>query len=55
VVNIDMPHEMLEDLDAWIAKQPKPVTRPEAIGTILAAALHVVGPADDCPGGDRRD
>ena len=55
MVNIDMPAEMLDNLDAWIAQQPKPVTRPEAVRTLVAAALRIMGPADDCPGGDRRD
>jgi hypothetical protein len=43
----DMGHLMLgvragaKALDAWVAKQKPPVTRPEAIRTLLAEALEV--------------
>ncbi len=33
----------LAALDDWIAKQPKPVSRPEAIRAIVAARLQVMG------------
>jgi len=42
-VNVRMEREMLDRLDAWIAAQPKPVSRPEAIRAMVAAALEIMG------------
>jgi hypothetical protein len=33
----------LATLDAWIAKQPKSVSRPEAIRAMMRAALELMG------------
>ena len=41
-VNVRMEREMLDRLDAWIAAQPKPVSRPEAIRAMVAAALEIM-------------
>lgn len=38
---VRMPPDMLAELDAWIAKQPKPISRPEAIRAFVAAGLHL--------------
>ena len=54
-VMVRMPPDLLTQLDTWIAAQPKPVSRPEAIRAMVMAALHVLAPADDCPGGERRE
>jgi hypothetical protein len=35
--------DQLAALDAWIAGQPKPVSRPEAIRAMVAAALVLMG------------
>jgi hypothetical protein len=42
-VNVRMSRDMLAELDAFIAKQPKPVSRPEAIRAFVAAGLHLMG------------
>lgn len=44
-VQIRMPPDALATLDAWIAEQPQPLSRPEAIRIILAGALKRVWPA----------
>jgi hypothetical protein len=40
-VQVRLQPRHLKALDAWIAKQKPPVTRPEAIRTLLAVALRV--------------
>lgn len=40
-VMVRMPPDLLALLDAWIAAQPKPVSRPEAIRAMVAAALQI--------------
>jgi hypothetical protein len=42
-VNVRMPRELIGKLDAWIAKQGMPFTRPEAIRAIVAATLQLLG------------
>ena len=42
-VNVRLERAVLELLDDWIAQQPEPLTRPEAIRRLLAKAL---GPGD---------
>jgi len=36
--------DQLAKLDAWIAAQPQPVSRPEAIRAMVAAALEIMEP-----------
>jgi hypothetical protein len=38
-VTVRIPPDLLARLDAWIAAQPKPVSRPEAIRAIVAATI----------------
>ena len=38
-VMVRLPANQLAALDAWIANQPKPTTRPEAIRSFLATGL----------------
>jgi hypothetical protein len=38
-----MPVADVAHLDAWIAKQPKPMSRPEAIRAFVAAKLKRMG------------
>jgi hypothetical protein len=40
-VQVRLQPRHLKALDAWIAKQKPPVTRPEAIRALLAVALKV--------------
>ena len=42
-VTVRVPPDMLAQLDAFIAKQPKPVSRPEAIRAFVVAGLHLMG------------
>ena len=42
-VLVRLQPDQLAELDAWIAKQPRPITRPEAIRAFLAAGLQVTG------------
>jgi len=42
-VTVPLGSADLGALDAWIAKQPKPITRPEAIRAIVRASLHLMG------------
>jgi hypothetical protein len=42
-VLVRLQPDQLGVLDAWIAKQPKPVSRPEAIRAMVAAALLLMG------------
>lgn len=41
-LTIPMESKMLAELDAFIARQPKPTTRPEAIREFVAAALRLM-------------
>jgi hypothetical protein len=41
-VTVRIPPDLLARLDAWIAAQPNPVSRPEAIRAIVAAGLHIL-------------
>lgn len=38
----DWPQELVEALDTWIAQQPKPMSRPDAIRAFVAAGLHLM-------------
>jgi Arc/MetJ-type ribon-helix-helix transcriptional regulator len=38
-ITVRMPPDQLAKLDAWIAAQPKPVSRPEAIRALIEAGL----------------
>lgn len=49
-VNVRLPPDLLAKLDDWIASQPTPPTRAEAIRAMVAAALEVTGGS----GGQRR-
>jgi hypothetical protein len=40
---VRIPPDQLAALDAWIAKQPKSISRPEAIRAFVAAGLHLMG------------
>ncbi len=42
-VTVRISPGQLAALDAWIAKQPKPVSRPEAIRAMVAASLELMG------------
>jgi hypothetical protein len=42
-IGVRMMPDQLATLDAWIAKQPKPITRPEAIRAFVAAGLAMMG------------
>ena len=42
-IHLRLPADMLAKLDAFIAAQPKPVSRPEAIRAFVAAGLHLMG------------
>jgi hypothetical protein len=42
-IGVRMLPNQLAQLDAWIAVQPKPVSRPEAIRAMVAAALEGMG------------
>jgi len=41
-VLVRLQPDQLAKLDAWIAAQPKPVSRPEAIRAMVAAALEIM-------------
>jgi hypothetical protein len=41
-VSAPLDEAQLAALDAWIAAQPKPVSRPEAIRAMVAAALEIM-------------
>lgn len=43
MVGVRLQPGMLAKLDAFIAAQPKPVSRPEAIRAFVAAGLHLMG------------
>jgi hypothetical protein len=45
-VSVPMPLDLLTKLDAWIAGQPKPVSRPKAIRGIVAAGLQILAVAE---------
>jgi len=45
-VAVHLQPDQLAALDAWIAKLPKPVSRPQAIRAILAAGLSVLDGED---------
>lgn len=42
-VGVRFKTDQLAALDAWIAKQPKPISRPEAIRAFVEAGLHLMG------------
>ena len=42
-VGVRLQPDALARLDAWIAKQPKPVSRPEAIRAFVEAGLQMMG------------
>lgn len=42
-VNTRFPPDELQELDAWIAKQKEPVTRPEAVRRLVALAMKTKG------------
>lgn len=42
-VQVRFQAELLAALDAWIARQPTPVSRPAAIRAFVVAGLHVTG------------
>ena len=42
-INLFMPVADVAHLDAWSAKQPKPMSRPEAIRAFVAAKLKMMG------------
>jgi hypothetical protein len=44
-VQVRLQPAQLEALDAWIAKQNQPVTRPEAIRAMMETILHI--PSED--------
>jgi hypothetical protein len=45
-IQVRLQPGILAKLDALIAKQPKPVSRPEAIRAFIAAGLHLMGGRD---------
>jgi hypothetical protein len=42
-IHLRLPADQLAALDAWIASQHRPVSRPEAIRAVLATGLAIVG------------
>jgi hypothetical protein len=40
---VRLPPQQLAALDAWIADQPKPISRPEAIRAMVSASLELMG------------
>jgi hypothetical protein len=41
MIGVRLQPDQLAALDAWIAKQPEAMTRPEAVRRILAGSLRV--------------
>jgi hypothetical protein len=41
-VLVRLQPSQLADLDAWIAKQDRPLTRPEAIRAMMETILHIL-------------
>jgi hypothetical protein len=41
LIGVRLQPDQLSALDAWIAKQPGAITRPEAIRAFVAAGLHL--------------
>jgi hypothetical protein len=41
-VMVRLAPDRLEALDAWIAKQSRPLTRPEAIRAMMETILHIL-------------
>jgi hypothetical protein len=41
-VQVRLQPAQLEGLDAWIAKQSQPLTRPEAIRAMMETILHIL-------------
>jgi hypothetical protein len=41
-VQVRLQPAQLEALDAWIAKQSQPLTRPEAIRAMMETILHIL-------------
>ena len=41
-VQVRLQPAQLEALDAWIAKQSRPLTRPEAIRAMMETILHIL-------------
>ena len=46
-VAVILPIEMLVELDAWIAKLDRPVSRAEAVRAFVLAGLHIMGDSTD--------
>ena len=42
LIGVRLQHSHLKALDAWIAKQSAPVTRPEAIRAMMETILHIL-------------
>jgi len=40
LVGVRLQPDQLAALDAWIAKQPEPMTRPEAVRRVLAKGMR---------------
>ena len=48
LIGVRLQPSHLKELDAWIAQQNPPVTRPEAIRAMMETILHIL--AKDHPG-----
>jgi hypothetical protein len=46
LIQVPLQPDLLAKLDAWIAAQPTPVSRPEAIRAIVAAGLQILTTAE---------
>lgn len=42
LVGVRLQSDQLKGIDAWAAKQEPPVTRPEAIRSMIDAMLHIL-------------
>jgi hypothetical protein len=42
LIGVRLQPSQLQALDAWIAKQDSPLTRPEAIRAMMEAILHIL-------------
>jgi hypothetical protein len=42
-VGVRFKADQLAALDSWIANQPKPISRPQAIRAFVEAGLHLMG------------
>jgi metal-responsive CopG/Arc/MetJ family transcriptional regulator len=52
IVRVRLERELVQQLDAWIARQPEDADRSEAIRAMVAAVLEVVDNPDE--GGEAR-